>query len=149
MEGFINKMATKKAKANNAQGWMTRQLMYITQEDNPMEVFKIWLSINEENIHFEKITQDVLLLSGREVHFITIRMHQIQIDALINVKLITDRVFTKKEHAQNHCQIDNIKLLLDVIIDWLKEKGRNTKAQRVISYLKIAGKEFGILKKPF
>ena len=25
-----------------------------------MDAFKIWLSTNEENIHFEKITQDIM-----------------------------------------------------------------------------------------
>jgi hypothetical protein len=53
-------------------------------------------------------------------------MHQKQIDALVNAKSITDRIFTKKENAQNHFQIGNIKLLLDVIIDWLQDKNKNS-----------------------
>lgn len=127
MKGFMSKMAMKKAKANNVQGWMTRQLMYITQKDDPMEAFEVWLSLNEENIHSEKVTQDVLLLSGSEDHFIPIRMHQKQVEAMVNANSVTDRIFTKEEHAQNHCQIGNIKLLLDNIIDWLKMKGNHIK----------------------
>ena len=122
MEGFMNKMAIKKVNANNSQGWMTKQLMYITQKDNPMEAFEIWLALNEENIYSDKVIQDVLLLSGRNDHFIPIKMHKKQIEALVNAKSITDRIFTKNENAQNHCQIGNIKLLLDVIIDWIKIK---------------------------
>jgi len=122
LEGFMNKMASKKSKANNPQGWMTKQLMYITQKDNPMEAFETWLALNEENIHSDKVIQDVLLLSGRNDHFIPIKMHKKQIDALVNAKSITDRIFTKNENAQNHCQIGNIKLLLDVIIDWIRIK---------------------------
>jgi len=120
MIGFMNKMAMQKAKADNIQGWMTRQLMYITQKDNPMEAFEIWLAMNEENIHSEKVTQDVLLLSGSDDHFIPIKMHQKQVEAMVNASSVTDRIFTKEEHAQNHCQIGNIKLLLDTIIHWLK-----------------------------
>jgi len=123
MIGFMNKMAMQKAKADNVQGWMTRQLMYITQKDNPMEAFEVWLDMNEENIHSEKVTQDVLLLSGSDDHFIPIKMHQKQVEAMVNASSVTDRIFTKEEHAQNHCQIGNIKLLLDTIIDWLKTKG--------------------------
>ena len=123
MIGFMNKMAMQKAKADNVQGWMTRQLMYITQKDNPMEAFEIWLAMNEKNIHSEKVTQDVLLLSGSDDHFIPIKMHQKQVEAMVNASSVTDRIFTKEEHAQNHCQIGNIKLLLDTIIDWLKTKG--------------------------
>jgi len=122
LEGFMNKMVIKKSKANNAQGWMTKQLMYITQKDNPMEAFETWLALNEENIHSDKVIQDVLLLSGGNDHFIPIKMHKKQIDALVNAKSITDRIFTKNENAQNHCQIGNIKLLLDVIIDWIRIK---------------------------
>ena len=120
MIGFMNKMAIQKAKADNVQGWMTRQLMYITQKDNPMEAFEIWLAMNEENIHSEKVTQDVLLLSGSDDHFIPIKMHQKQVEAVVNASSVTDRIFTKEDHAQNHCQIGNIKLLLDTIINWLK-----------------------------
>ena len=120
MIGFMNKMAMQKAKADNIQGWMTRQLMYITQKDNPMEAFEIWLAMNEENIHSEKVTQDVLLLSGSDDHFIPIKMHQKQVEAMVNASSVTDRIFTKEEHAQNHCQIGNIKLLVDTIINWLK-----------------------------
>ena len=122
LEGLMNKMVIKKSKANNVQGWMTKQLMYITQKDKPMEAFETWLAMNEENIHSDKVIQDVLLLSGRNDHFIPIKMHKKQIEALVNAKSIIDRIFTKNENAQNHCQIGNIKLLLDVIIDWIKTK---------------------------
>jgi pimeloyl-ACP methyl ester carboxylesterase len=123
-EGFINKMAIKKAEAKNAQGWMTKQSMYITRTDNPMMAFeKVWLAMNKENIHSERVTQDVLLLSGKNDHFIPIKMHRLQIQALTNAKSVTDRIFTKEEHAQNHCQIGNVWLALDIIAKWIEEKG--------------------------
>jgi len=31
-------------------------------------------------------------------------------------------VFTKEEHAQNHCQIGNIGLALEVMARWIGEK---------------------------
>jgi hypothetical protein len=42
--------------------------------------------------------------------------------ALLNAKSVTDKIFTKEEHAQNHCQIGNIKLALDTMLKWIEEK---------------------------
>jgi len=45
-----------------------------------------------------------------------------QVDALINAKSVTGRIFTREEQGQNHCQVGNIGLTLKVISDWMKEK---------------------------
>ncbi|MBU4535639.1 MAG: hypothetical protein KKF16_07425 [Euryarchaeota archaeon] len=47
-------------------------------------------------------------------------MHKKQIDALVNARSITNRVFTTEDQAQNHCQIRNTKLALDTMLEWLK-----------------------------
>jgi len=73
-------------------------------------------------MHAENIHQDVLLFSGKEDHFIPIRLHNRQVAALANAKSVTDRIFTREEHAQNHCQIGNIGLALDVMVNWIDEK---------------------------
>jgi len=66
-----------------------------------MEAFTdVWLALNAENMHAENITQDVLLLSGSNDHFIPIKMHQKQIDALVHARSVTDRIFTKHDQAQ-------------------------------------------------
>jgi hypothetical protein len=41
---------------------------------------------------------------------------------LKNARSMTGRVFAKEEHAQNHCQIGNIELVLDVILTWIDKK---------------------------
>ncbi len=64
-------------------------------------------------MHAEKIKQDVLFFSGNDDHFIPVKRHKRQIEALVNAKSITDRIFTKENHAQNHCRIGNIGLALD------------------------------------
>jgi hypothetical protein len=38
---------------------------------------------------------------------------------LVNARSITERIFSADEHAENHCQVGNIKLALDVILDWI------------------------------
>lgn len=49
-------------------------------------------------------------------------MHKMQLEALNNAGSVTDRVFTRKDQAQNHCQIGNIGLALDVMVKWIEDK---------------------------
>ena len=68
------------------------------------------------------VTQDVLVLTGEEDHFIPLKMHDKQVKALTNAKSVTGRIFTREEQAQNHCQIGNTGLALDTMLTWIKEK---------------------------
>jgi len=54
--------------------------------------------------------------------FIPIKMHNMQLKALTNARSVEDRVFTKEDQAQNHCQVGNIRLSLDHILDWISRK---------------------------
>lgn len=101
---------------------MVKHLMYITKKTKPMDALETYLLMNEENIHSELVRQDVLILSGREDHFIPFKMHRKQLNALTNARSVSGRVFAKQEHAQNHCQTGNIGLALDVMVKWIEEK---------------------------
>ncbi|MDD4428635.1 MAG: hypothetical protein PHG64_09635 [Paludibacter sp.] len=74
--------------------------------------------MNEENLSFDKIRQNVHYLTGRNDYFIPFKMHAKQLALFIKAKSLTDRVYRKNEHAENHCQVGNIKLMLDDIIKW-------------------------------
>lgn len=120
---FTNKMSLKAIeKGKGLQAWMSAQLMYITMKDIPMEAFEVWLQLNEENLHSDMVKQDVLILTGREDHFIPFKLHDMQVKALTNARSVAARVFTGKEQAQNHCQIGNIGLALDTIVKWIGKK---------------------------
>ena len=119
---FMNKTAMWKFQRNNIQSWMVKQLMYITKKDKPMDALETYFLMNEESIHSELVRQDVLILSGKEDHLIPFKMNQEQLRALTNAKSVTSRVFTREEQAQNHCQIGNIGLALDVMCGWIEEK---------------------------
>ena len=123
-KGFVEKMAEKKflSAKESIPAWMIKHLMYITKKNKPMDALEIYLKMNEQNIHSELITQDVLILLGREDHFIPIKMLAMQIKALINAKSVESKAFTKEEHAQNHCQFGNIGLSLNIMLKWIEEK---------------------------
>ena len=118
---FMDRMAV--LKFENREGmapWVVDHLKYITKKEKPLDALEIYVLMNEQNIHSELVKQDVLVLSGSEDHFIPFKMHDMQIKALTNARSVTDRVFTRKEHAQNHCQTGNIGLALDVMVKWIE-----------------------------
>ena len=119
---WMERMAEKKFRGEGQGAWVVDHLKYITKRGKALDALDFYLELNERNMHPERVTQDVLLLSGREDHFIPFKMHRMQIQALANARSVTGRVFTRAEHAENHCQTGNIGLALDVMIEWLKEK---------------------------
>ena len=123
MRNYSNKMILKSIKKEKGiQAWMIAQLMYITKKQMPMDAFDFWLQLNEKNLHSELVKQDVLILTGRNDHFISFKAHAMQVKALTNANSVTAKVFTKETHAHNHCQIGNIGLALDVMVKWIEEK---------------------------
>ena len=117
---FMDRMAVLKfEKREGMASWVVDHLKYITKKDQTLDALEIYLLMNEKNIHSELVKQDVLILTGREDHFIPFKMHDMQVRALTNARSVTDRVFTKEEHAQNHCQTGNVGLALDVMGEWI------------------------------
>ena len=119
---FTNAMTIKKMKKDGMHAWTIGNLMYITKKETPMDAADVAFQMNEKNLHSDLVKQDVLILTGREDHFIPFKMHDMQVKALTNANSVTARVFTKEEQAQNHCQIGNIGLALDVMVKWIEEK---------------------------
>ncbi len=118
--GFMNRMAELKfEKRENTASWAVDHLKYITKQEQPLDAMEIYLLMNDRNIHSERVTQDVLILTGKEDHLIPFKMHDMQLRALTNARSVTGRVFTRAEHAQNHCQTGNVGLALDVMAEWV------------------------------
>lgn len=118
-----NKMALRgMKKGRGMEAWVCAQMMYITKKNTPMDAFDIILQLNEKNLHSDLVKQDVLILTGRNDHFIPFRAHGMQIKALTNAKSVTGRIFTKEEQAHSHCQVGNIGLALNVMVKWIEEK---------------------------
>ena len=122
LRGFSNWAARKKMEKDEMHRWSIGNLMFMADKKTPMEAMDIVLQLSARNLHSELVQQDVLILTGSEDHFIPLKMHDMQVKALVNAKSVTGRVFTREEQAQNHCQIGNIGLALDVMDKWLEEK---------------------------
>jgi pimeloyl-ACP methyl ester carboxylesterase len=122
LRDFSNRMTIKKMKKDAMHRWFLENLMYISKTSAPMDAFDVARQMTAENLHSELVKQDVLILTGRNDHFIPFKMHGMQVRALTNARSVTARVFTKETEAQNHCQNGNFGLALGVMADWIEEK---------------------------
>lgn len=120
--GLMDWLGELKMRASFQERWGINNLMYITKTATPMDGTDVLLRFNEENQHPDLVKQDVLILTGAEDHFIPLKMHYKQVNALKNARSLTARIFTSEDQAQNHCQVGNIGLALDVMLTWIEEK---------------------------
>lgn len=115
----LNKVAERMMKNDLLVNWGLNHGMHVFGVNSPFEFLEKARLFSTADIS-DKITCDVLLLAGTNDHFIPIEMFYKQIEALKNVKSLTCRMFTEKEHAANHCQIGNYKLVLDFMLNWME-----------------------------
>lgn len=119
---YTNKQAYRKISKGGSEAWQISNIMYITQKEKPMDAFDYAMKMNKNNLHPEEIKQDMMIMTGRNDHFIPFKLHDPMIKILHNAASIADKIYTIQQHASNHCQIGNIKLALDDMIRWINEK---------------------------
>ncbi len=88
--------------AADLYGYVTAQKQYNTKAVSPL------------------IRQDVLLMAGEDDIY-TIYFEK-QKNALKNARSTEGRIFTRAEHASHHCQVGNLKLAIEYILDWIDRK---------------------------
>jgi pimeloyl-ACP methyl ester carboxylesterase len=116
---FMTKAIVKKMKKDEHHNWLVENSKFITKIDQPFNAMMKMFDMTEENSQPEKITQDVLVLSGKNDHFIPIKMHKILVKKLTNAKSVKGIIYDKETNAHSHCQIGNISLVCEDILDWL------------------------------
>ena len=116
--GLYNWVAKTAMSKSPAMDNVVSQWMFITGVENPSD----WNALIE---HYSvsdiasRVKQDVLLLAGEDDHMIPFKEYEKNQRGFCNARSITGRVFSADEHASNHCQVGNIKLALDVILEWV------------------------------
>lgn len=119
LRGLINDAVGLAMKRKLATDGLLRQAMHIHGASTPYDLFqKIKRETTADISHL--ITQDVLLLAGAEDFAIPVHHFHRQIAALTHARSLTARLFTRHEQAQNHCQVGNVGLALDTILNWLE-----------------------------
>lgn len=116
----INTVMKQLMKKNLMLEWGITQGMHVTGSRTPYEFFHKTISYNT-GAFSPLITQNVLLLAGQNDHYVPIRQLPWQIGTLTNVRSLTVRMFTEKEYAHTHCQIGNLGLAVDVMLNWMEQ----------------------------
>ncbi len=107
-------VGTLKHTINNA--------LFIQNKTEPFDAVKWMMGMNKLHIQSHLIDQDVLLLTGENDAFQPVILLEKQKEALINAASITERIFTKSEQADQHCQIGNLEIALEEMLNWINKK---------------------------
>lgn len=100
--------------------WAFTQGLNVTGSQTPYEYLNKIMLYNTREISGQ-VEQDVLLMVAKEDHYVPLEQFSEQIETLTNVRSLTTRTFTRKEHAQNHCHVGNIGLSAEVMLDWIEQ----------------------------
>ena len=115
---MLNRMVARVARNNPVVQWGVHTGMHVTGTGSAFEFLRRTEQFQTADIS-ASIRQDVLLLAGREDHYVPVEQWVQQIRMLTNARSITARLFTKSECAENHCQVGNYGLALRTIVSWL------------------------------
>ena len=118
LDALVNALARHAALRSLLIEWGLNQAMRVTGTATPAAYLHAIQRYTAAEIS-SRVTQDVLLLAGSEDHYVPVQQFYKQIAALKNTRSLTARLFTPAESAQNHCQVGNFGLALQVITAWL------------------------------
>ncbi len=117
-EALVNTLVRRAALRKPVVAWGIGQGMHVLGVTSPYQFFAAAKRYTTRHVS-ARVTADVLLLAGSEDHYVPLRQFYQQASALKRARSLTGRIFTRHEHAQNHCQIGNIGLALQVVLHWL------------------------------
>jgi pimeloyl-ACP methyl ester carboxylesterase len=119
---LLNFVARLLMKKDMYSRWGITQGMHVMGCKTPYEFF-IKLKKYNGYVDSSHITGDVLVMAGNEDHFVPMAQFYEQLTLLTSAKSVTGRIFTEKEQAQSHCQIGNLGLAAEYMLDWIEEHG--------------------------
>jgi pimeloyl-ACP methyl ester carboxylesterase len=117
-EAGIDRMFEQLQLSHPAMAWATAHGRHVSGSRTTIELLR-WLKRMSTASFSDRLTQDVLLMAGSEDHIVPLAQFYRQAEALTNVRSLTTRLFTAQDHAQAHCQVGNLRLVLDYMRNWM------------------------------
>jgi pimeloyl-ACP methyl ester carboxylesterase len=117
---LFNALIRKLSKKSLMLEWGVAQGMHVMGTKTPYEFLRKCTTFNTSGVS-PLVEQDVLLMGGQEDHYIPLHQFFDQGRMLTNVRSLTSRLFTRRETAQNHCQLGNVGLSVKVIVNWVEQ----------------------------
>jgi pimeloyl-ACP methyl ester carboxylesterase len=105
------------AAAHPGLAWALSHGAWISGSRRPAEFIR-WLRAMTTRDVSAAVRADVLLTAGTADHIVPQSQLTEQIEWLTGARSVTARVFTAAEQAAEHCQIDNVRLMLDEVQQW-------------------------------
>jgi pimeloyl-ACP methyl ester carboxylesterase len=99
--------------------WGVKQGMHVTGTSSPYEFLREAMRYETASLSAD-LTQDVLVMAGSDDHYVPAQQFTQQVDLLTSARSVTARLFTRSEQAQNHAQVGNLRLSLEVVVSWLE-----------------------------
>ncbi len=116
---LVNQRMLRQMQRSLIAEWGLKHGMPVMGVQTPYEFLKSIIHYQTQDMS-QLITQDVLLMASAEDHSIPCYQFYDQIRLITNARSLTARLFTRYENAQNHDQVGNTALSLNVIVDWLE-----------------------------
>ena len=117
--GIFNKLYEKMMEKSELVKWNLLHGMYAYDAPDPVGYVQKIRQFTLKGIG-DKVTQDMLILAGRNDHMIFPSLFHEEYDLLPNTRSLALQLYTNQDDAGSHCNMGNMKLALDTMILWIE-----------------------------
>ena len=118
--GIFNKLYRKMMEKSELVKWNLMHGMYAYGAKDPVGYVKKVRKCTLKGVG-DKVTQDMLILVGRDDHMIMPSLFCEEFDLLPNVRSLALQMYSNMDDAGSHCNMGNMKLALDTMIRWMDQ----------------------------
>jgi pimeloyl-ACP methyl ester carboxylesterase len=122
-DAWLDALAARQARKDPLAKWGLELAQHVLGADSPARLLREARRYTTADLA-ERITQDVLLLVGENDHLVPPSQADLHIRSLVRARSVTRRVFSAADDADHHCQVGNLALSLDTIVDWIESLQR-------------------------
>jgi pimeloyl-ACP methyl ester carboxylesterase len=130
----VNKLLYELMDKSLIYSWYLNQGMHVFAVEAPYDYMLATQKYRVAPIT-DQLTQDFLLVIGQDDHFLSLALCLAEIERMSAARSFTMRIITPAEKGQNHCNIGNRKLMIDVFLNWLDETKREHEAAAAEGWL--------------
>ena len=116
--GVVDAVARVMMRRDNLARWGIGHGMDVMGVRSPSAFFTAAQLYRSQPIS-HLVKQNVLLLAGEADHFVPLWQIEAQARALGNARSVTTRIFRASENAASHCQIGNLPLVVQTMVEWI------------------------------
>jgi len=121
----LNHLFEKTMQQSDLAEWSLTHAMHVMNQPTPADAIIAMSKMNIEPIA-DQVDQDYILVASQHDHFMPVSFVLDEVKTMTNTRSFTCRIITEHEQGDDHCNVSNRKLMLDIITDWFE----NTRAYK-------------------